>query len=187
MHGIVMKTLKDFVVEEYDAATWRAIQEEAGLGGKLYVPVSEYDDAEALALVGAASELSGEDEADLLYAFGRYIVEPLVETYGVHVERDWSGLDLLANVETYIHEALRAKRLSEFTPPALQAKRLEDDLAVVRYGSDRQLCMLGEGIIDGVGAYYGESYDITHETCQLDGDAHCDLVVRRVQVDAVAH
>jgi len=174
-----MKALKDFVVEEYDAETWRAIQEEAGVGGKLYVPVSEYDDGETLALVAAASELSGEDEADILYEFGRYIVGPLVETYGVHVEGDWTGLDLLANVETYIHEALRAKRLSEFTPPKLKASRVDEDVAVVRYGSDRQLCMLAEGIIDGVGAHYGESYDITHDTCQLDGDPHCDLVVRR--------
>ncbi|WP_435344632.1 heme NO-binding domain-containing protein [Haloarchaeobius sp. HRN-SO-5] len=179
-----MKSLKDFVVGEYDAATWRAIQEEAGLDGKIYVPVSEYDDEEAIALVGAASELSGEDEADLLYAFGRYIVEPLVQTYGVHVDREWSGLDLLANVETYIHEALRAKDLSEFTPPALQAKRIDGRTVVIRYGSDRELCKLAEGIIDGVGEHYGESYDIAHGTCQHVGDPHCDLVVRRTTLES---
>jgi predicted hydrocarbon binding protein len=183
MHGIVMKALKDFVVEEYDAGTWRAIQEEAGLGGKLYVPVSEYDDVEALALVGAASELSGEDQSDLLYAFGQYIVDPLVSTYGVHVDGEWTGLDLLANVETYIHEALRSKRLSEFTPPELQAERVDEDVAVVRYGSDRELCDLAEGIVDGVGAYYGEAYDVTHDTCMKQGDPHCDLVVRHVPVE----
>lgn len=166
MHGIVMKALKDFVVEEYDAATWRAIQREAGLGGKLYVPVSEYDDVEALALVGAASDLSGEDRSDLLYAFGRYIVEPLVETY--------------------VHEALRAKRLSEFAPPELRAKRVDDDVAVVRYGSDRELCDLAEGIVDGVGAYYRESYEVSHETCMNEGDPHCDLVVRRVPLEEAA-
>lgn len=186
MHGIVMKALKDFVVETYDAATWRAIQDEAEVGGKLYVPVSEYDDAEALALVDAASELSGEDAGDLLYAFGGYIVEPLVETYGVHVDGDWSGLDLLANVETYIHEALRAKRLSEFTPPELKAKRVEEDVAIIRYGSDRELCKLAEGIIDGVADHYGESYHVTHDSCQLDGDPHCDFVVRRGTPDIAA-
>jgi predicted hydrocarbon binding protein len=179
MHGIVMKSMKDFVVDTYDAGTWRAIQDEAGVGGKLYVPVSEYEDAEALALVAAASELSGEDQGDILYEFGRYVVEPLVGTYGVHVEGEWTGLDLLANVETYIHEALRAKRLSEFTPPELRAKRVDADTAVVRYGSDRQLCMLAEGIIDGVGEFYGEPYVIEHEHCQLEGDPHCDFVVTR--------
>lgn len=175
-----MKAMKDFVVEEYDASTWRAIQEEAGVGGKLYVPVSEYDDEEALALVAAASELSGVDQGDLLREFGKYIVGPLVETYGVHVEGEWTGLDLLANVETYIHEALRAKRLSEFTPPKLKASRVDENVAVVRYGSDRQLCALAEGIIEGVGDHYGERYEIRHDTCQLDGDPHCDLVVKRV-------
>lgn len=179
MHGIVMKALKDFVVETYDAGTWRAIQEAAGLGGKLYVPVSEYDDAEALALVDAAVELSGEDEDDLLYAFGGYIVEPLVQTYGVHVEGEWTGLDLLANVERYIHEALRAKQLSEFTPPELRAKRVDDETAIIRYGSERGLCMLAEGIIDGVADHYGESYHVTHDTCQATGDPHCDFIVRR--------
>ena len=179
MHGIVMKAMKDFVVETYDAATWRAIQEDAGLGGKLYVPVSEYDDAEALALVAAATERSERSEAELLYAFGGYIVAPVGETYGVHVEGEWTGLDLLANVETYIHEALRAKRLSEFTPPELRAMRVSEDTAVVRYGSDRELCMLAEGIIDGVADHYGESYEIRHAPCQLEGGDHCDFVVER--------
>ncbi|WP_440990092.1 heme NO-binding domain-containing protein [Haloarchaeobius baliensis] len=179
MHGIVPKSLKDFVVDRYDTETWRAIQEEAGVPGKLYVPVSEYTDEETLALVSAASALSGEDEADLLYEFGRYAVGPLVETYGVHVDGEWTGLDLLANTETYIHRALRAKQLSEFTPPKLQSKRLGEDAVVVRYGSDRQLCMLAEGIIDGVGEHYDEMYRVDHRTCQLEGDPHCDLVVRR--------
>jgi len=179
MHGIVLKSLKDFVVDTYDTETWRAIQAEAGVPGKLYVPVSEYTDEETLALVAAASELSGEDEADLLYEFGRYAVGPLVETYGVHVDGEWTGLDLLANTETYIHRALRAKQLSEFTPPKLQSKRLGEDAVVVRYGSDRGLCMLAEGIIDGVGEHYGELYRIDHRTCQLEGDPHCDLVVQR--------
>ncbi|MGM0590058.1 MAG: heme NO-binding domain-containing protein, partial [Halobacteriota archaeon] len=112
MHGIVLKQLKDFVVEQYDHEAWRTIQAEAGVDGAVYVPVTEYPDEDVLALVGAASELTGIETPDLLEAFGQFIVPPLVQTYGVHVDREWTGLDLIANVETYIHMALRAKQLS---------------------------------------------------------------------------
>ncbi|UPV73433.1 heme NO-binding domain-containing protein [Halorussus limi] len=179
MHGIVLKGLKDFVTAEYDREAWRAIQDEAGLGGKVYVPVTEYEDADALNLVDAAAEATGEDPPDLLDAFGRFLVPPLVETYGVHVEEDWTGLELIANVETYIHEALRGKQLSTYTPPALSAEWVGDETVKVTYASERELCSLAKGLLAGVGDYYDEQVEVTEPTCMHEGDDRCELVVTR--------
>ncbi|WP_276281346.1 heme NO-binding domain-containing protein [Halorussus caseinilyticus] len=179
MHGIVLKGLKDFVTAEYDREAWRAIQDAAGLGGEVYVPITEYDDADALALVEAASDVTGEDVSDLLDAFGRFLVPPLVETYGVHVEEDWTGLELVANVEAYIHEALRAKQLSTYTPPALASEWVGDDRVRVTYASDRELCSLAVGLLRGVESYYDAAFEIEERTCMHDGDDRCELVVRQ--------
>ncbi|WP_435179803.1 heme NO-binding domain-containing protein [Halorussus sp. AFM4] len=179
MHGIVLKGLKDFVTAEYDADAWRTVRDRAGLAGTVYVPVTEYDDADAMALVEAASAVTGEAVPDLLDAFGRFLVPPLVETYGVHVDEDWTGLDLVANVEAYIHEALRGKQLSTYMPPELAAERVGDDEVVVTYASDRELCPLAVGLLRGVGDYYGEPLAVDERTCMRDGDEACELVVRR--------
>lgn len=177
VHGIVLKGLKDFVTTEYDYDAWEAIQRGAGLEGQVYVPVTEYEDADVLGLVEAASEATGKAVPTLLDEFGRFLVPPLVETYGVHVDEDWTGLDLIANVETYIHEALRAKQLSTYTPPNLSSEWTSEDSVRVVYGSERQLCPLAKGLLRGVGDYYGEQFRIEEETCMLDGDGQCAIVV----------
>ena len=179
MHGIVLKGLKDFVVSEYDRETWQAIQHEAGVGGKVYVPLTEYDDADVLNLVGAAAEMTGKNVPTLLDEFGQFLVPPLVETYGVHVEAEWTGLELLANVEEYIHTALRSKQLSTYTPPNLESEWNGTDQVRITYGSERELCALAKGLIRGVGEYYGEPLTVQEPSCMLDGDEQCEILVSR--------
>jgi len=179
MHGIVLKGLKDFVVEQYDHETWRTLRRNAGIEMKMYVPVSEYPDEEVVALVETAVEMTGIEAPDLLAAFGEFLVPRLVETYGVHVEEDWTGLELIANVETYIHEALRAKNLSEFTPPELTSEWVDDDRVSITYASDREFCHLAKGLVRGIAEYYDEQLSLEEPVCMLEGGPHCELVVTR--------
>ncbi|WP_411967966.1 heme NO-binding domain-containing protein [Haloferax sp. YSSS75] len=177
MHGIVLNQLKDFVVQTYDRETWTTLQKEAGLPGRIYVPVSEYPDEDVLTLVETASELTDIPIPDLLEMFGEFLVPPLLETYGVHVDKDWSGLELIANVERYIHIALREKQISTYTPPELEAGWRDNETVSVVYDSEREMCHLARGIINGVGEHFDEPFEITEPSCMLDGDDHCELVV----------
>lgn len=177
MHGIIFKGLKDFVVETYDQETWNAICEAADVPRRLYLPVSNYPDEHLFALVEAAVELSGEPAPDLLQAFGQHLVGSLIRTYGIHVDENWTGLELIENAETYIHEALRAKNISEFHPPELETRRVDDATVAIEYGSDRQLCDVTMGLVRGIGEYYDEPLDVEELTCMHDGAPKCKLVV----------
>lgn len=179
MHGIVLKGLKDFVVEQYDHDTWVALQEEAGVPGRLYVPVSEYPDEDVLALVATASEMTETPVPDLLEAFGEFLVPQLLDTYGVHVDAAWTGLELVANVEQYIHMALRAKQVSSYTPPELESGWHDDETVSVVYQSERELCHLARGLINGIGDHQDEPLSVDEPRCMLDGDDCCELLVRR--------
>ncbi|KAB1186627.1 MULTISPECIES: heme NO-binding domain-containing protein [Haloferax] len=181
MHGIVLNQLKSFVVETYDRDTWATLQQEAGLPGKLYVPVTEYPDEDVLALVETASELTEIPIPDLLEAFGEFLVPPLLETYGVHVDKDWTGLELIANVERYIHIALRAKQVSTYTPPELESGWRDNNTVSLVYQSDRQLCHLARGIITGVGDHFDEPFEIEEPVCMHEGDEYCELLVRHAE------
>lgn len=179
MHGIILKGLKDFTVENYDEETWNRIQDEADVGRRLYVPVTEYPDEHVLALVAAASEVSGIAAEELMRAFGRFLVPMLVKFYGVHVDEDWDGLELVENVEDYIHMALRSKHISDFDPPAIDARRTGDDRVVVHYASERELCDVAIGILEGIGEFYDESYEISEQQCMHDGAPRCEITVAR--------
>lgn len=184
MHGIILTGLKTFVTESYDRDTWHSICDRADLARRMFVPVTTYPDELVYDIVGSAAAVSGEDAADLQRAFGRFIVPKLVSTYDVHIDDGWSGLDLIENVEEHIHKALRAKQGAEFEPPAIDARRIDEDSVVVRYGSDRELCGVAKGIIDGVGEHYGEPFAVSERDCMQNGARKCEIVVDRERTAA---
>lgn len=179
MHGVILYGLKQFVLDTYDEDAWGAIVEGADIDRQLFVPVTDYPDEYVVAIVEAAADLTGNSPATLQREFGRYVVPQLVETYGVHVDAEWTGLELVENVEAYIHEALRAKNLSEFAPPAIGAGRVGDGRVLVTYGSDREMCDVAKGILEGIADYYEESWTVTERTCMHDGDARCEILVEQ--------
>ena len=176
MHGILFKGLKDFVVEGYDEATWDRIRAEAGVDRRQYTPVTSYPDEELYALVEAAVAVSGREQSELLRAYGRFLVPTLLEMYGVFVDDAWIGAELVVNVETAIHRALRRGTSLEYDPPEITAERVDDDVVVVRYRSDRGLCDVGIGLLEGIGDYHDESIDAYERRCLHEGDSECLLV-----------
>lgn len=176
MRGVVHKGFKDFVGERFGEDAWQRIQEGSGNRFQLYLPVTEYPDELLYDQLEAAVELTGIDQSTLLYEFGQFLVAELIDVYGVFVDQDWTGLDLLVNVEAYIHEALRAKQ-GNYTPPEISSRQLDEQRVLVTYESDRGLCPLTEGIIVGVGDYYDEAFVVEERSCKHDGDPQCAFLV----------
>ena len=78
--------------------------------------IKTYPDETLLALVGAASELTGTPTPDLLRAFGEFLVPDLLKIYRQAIKPEWGILDMLENAEEKMHAAVRQK--DEFaTPP----------------------------------------------------------------------
>lgn len=177
VHGIVLRGFKEFVVGRSDRRTWRDLHEAAGLEPRLYVPLTEYPDETLASLIDAAADRAGADEAALLAAFGRALAPQLLSTFDVHVDEGWSALELIANVEEYIHEALRTKRVSEFAPPTLRSRRLDEERIAVAYESDRRLCPFARGILVGIGDDYDRSLRVGERRCVRDGASRCEFVV----------
>jgi len=176
MHGIIFTGLKEFVVDTYDKATWDQICDEAGLGDKRFLPLSAYPDEDLIALVDAAVATSGLEQSALLRTFGRSLVPRLVDMYGIYIDESWTGLELIENVEGTIHRALRGGDSLEYEPPNIAATRVDDDVAVISYGSSRGLCDVAKGLVDGIGEHYDESFDVYERQCLHDGAAACEIV-----------
>lgn len=174
-----MKGMKDFVVEKHDRETWMVLQREAGLPGRMYVPVTEYPDEDLLALLETASEMTETPIPDLLHAFGVFLIPHILETYDVHVSKEWSGLELIANVGEYIHTPLTEKHVSKYTPPELVSEWKDEDTVNLVYRSERELCHLARGLFDGISDYFDEEIDVEEPHCMHEGDDHCEFIVER--------
>src|SRR5262249_21516773 len=107
MHGMVFMELKKFVVAGLGPEAWNQLTTMAGTPGKVYLPSQVSDDAELSCLVATASEITGKPAAELVEAFGAFIVPSLLRRFGAHINPAWRTLDLLENTEETIHRVVR--------------------------------------------------------------------------------
>jgi hypothetical protein len=102
-----------------------------------------------VALVQAASTLTGIPVQDLLEAFGAALVPGLLRVYGSMVKKSWRTLDLVEHTEGVMHTVVR-RRMPGADPPPLSCARPSPSEVVVTYTSGRRLRSLARGIIRGI-------------------------------------
>lgn len=177
MHGIIHRSLKEYVEEKMTDGAWDRVLERAEIEPKLYLPVSHYPDEEIPAIVDAITDLTGHEVAAVQRDFGRYIADELLHTFRAHLREDWDMLDVLEHLDE-IYEQISAQN-EESDPPEVSADRIVEDTLILTYRSDRRLCDFGKGIVLGMADEYGESVTIEEERCLHDGDDACEITVTR--------
>ena len=175
MHGIIHAELKKYVETNHGPEAWRAILDKAGLGNKIYMAVSTYEDAEAVAIVRAASALTGVPPLEILEDFGLFIAPDLLGMYKSLIDPSWKTADLFVNVEDTIHTVVRMKNPGA-TPPNLKFKRVGPNELHFHYDSPRQMSSVAKGIMKGVADHYGEKLDIK-ERKNEDGSIDMRILV----------
>lgn len=177
MHGIIFGEMKKLVDKELGGDSWRELLKDAGLGAKVYMPVTEYPDEEAMALVNAIAKRTGMEQRAVLELFGEFIAPDLLSLYRHMVKPDWRTLELLQNTEETIHRVVRLRNPGA-RPPELRTDR-EGEEVLITYSSARRMCGVAVGIVRGLAAHYGETIEIKELSCMLEGAGACRLLVRR--------
>ena len=175
MHGLIFLELKKFV-ESLGEGTWDKLRQAAGLGDKVFLPIQEYADADAIALITSASQLIGKSTNEVLELFGEFIAPDLIKMYQALIDPAWRTLDLLEHTEETIHKVVRLQNPGA-KPPRLQVTRLSATEAILRYDSPRKMCALAKGIITGLAKYYQETVTTKDQKCMLRGDPACEINV----------
>ncbi len=185
MHGIFLTEFKKYVKATRGDAAWDAIRAKAGLDGRAYVPVQQYPDKEAAALVAAASAIDGAAATQILENYGRFIVADLLSLYRGLLRPDWRSLEVIEHAQEMID---RVKRLNGLAVglPELSVQRANPDRLLVRYESPRKLCNVGKGMLRGIGDYFGDELEVTEDACMLEGHPFCRVGVSVVAAVAAA-
>jgi hypothetical protein len=181
MHGFIFSELRKYADTKLGSGAWNRLLASAGLGTKLYLPIQEYPDSDAVALVGAAAQEAGASPIEVLEDFGYFLAPSLLGLYRTLVQPDWKTLDLLEHTEHTIHSVVRARNPGA-KPANLQAVRLAPDMVDLVYSSQRKLCPVAKGIIRGMAAHYGESITINETACMHEGADACRMEVRVAEV-----
>lgn len=176
MKGIIFNQLETMVTETLGLEAWDRILNETTLATKdaLFVGPHTYPDADLFALVGTASRITGTPAEALVRAFGRFLFPRLAASYPVFMKKDMSAKSFLMSVDRVIHVEVRKLDASTGLPTIEYEEPSPDRLTMI-YRSPRALCALAEGLIEGVGAHFGEAITIAQPTCLHRGADHCRI------------
>src|SRR5229473_7558096 len=130
MHGIIFAELRNYAETKHGNGTWNALLEQAKLENKVYMPIREYPDAEVVALVTAASSMTGLPVSALLEDFGEFLAPALLKMFGHLLLPEWKTIDVIDNTEGTIHTVVRVKNPGT-KPPDLQTVRRSKDEVVL--------------------------------------------------------
>ena len=182
MHGLIFVTWEKYLSERFGEKMLREYR--STLSEKTATPTPllashVYDDATLVAGVGVASQLSEVPADILLREYGRYFqMNGLTNHFCAYVVNQFqSGRDLLLAMSA-VHAQLHHVH-SGVTPPLFKYELPPDNPRglILLYNSERQLCPVLMGAIEGAADRYGEQAQIVEQTCMKRGDSACRFVV----------
>ena len=167
MHGLILTSFDRFVREEL-GLTPAPVE---------YALDTAYPDHEFARLVAQAAGAASVEPQELLRRFGRYAAAvEFLRLYPDYYAESGGTRRFLLGVEDRIHELVRSAIPGAY-PPHLRVVPLGAGGVVVTYTSERLLCSMLEGLIEGVAGYYGEQFAISHVECMRRGDIACAVFV----------
>ena len=173
MKGIVFNLLEAFVVENWGQETYESLLDGCPVDhGGVYVGPGTYPDVELFAIVKVACKKLDTPAPQVLRAFGAFALPKLIEHGGPLLDGIDDAQSLLSAVHDIIHVEVRKVMPGAKTPHFTYLEN-EPGRMVLEYRSDRKLCHFLEGLLDGLGTYYGETIEFEHATCMHDGAECC--------------
>lgn len=180
MKGVIFNLFEDFVVENFGAETYESVLENAALGqGDLYVGPGSYPDEDLLALIDHTVKQTGASMPEAIRAFGASMLPKLIESHPkLRVRtREMSAKDFLLCIDAVIHVEV-AKLLPGAKPPRLICTETGQATLDLLYRSERRLCLLIEGFLDGVEKYFNQSLEYSHSPCGAARGEDCLFSIR---------
>lgn len=175
MLGLVFTTLGDMIEENYGVAKWNRYVREAEIpdnGAFTYGAI--YPDTQMVRLIEVIESDLGVPRPELLRGYGRYMFGAIKNTYMDLITPYGTAKEFLQHVDSHIHTTVAQIHLHAATPLFEYIDTGENTLTMI-YRSERKMCYVAEGMIQGVCDHYDTKVDIAHTTCLLEGDDCCTL------------
>ncbi len=177
MKGMVFNIFSDLVTDSFGWETWdQLIEQTQPESEAIYTSGDVYPDEELVAYVTALSKITGASAPELIRAFGKYMMHKFK---GIHPEflEGQTAKSFLSSVHDVIHVEVK-KLHPDSLLPTFEFEDPADDKLVMIYTSQRKLCPLAEGLIDGVAEVFDQPIEISHPQCMHDGAESCRLELR---------
>ena len=173
MLGMVNHALQEMVTDRLGEAAWESIRAEAGVDDAVFVIMKQYPDELTYALAGCVARRLGVPLPDALRAFGHHWMSyaerqpwgKVMHSMGGSVRQLLPALDAL---HARIALAFPGVRMPHF-----RTEPQSDGSLLVHYMSERAgLAPFVLGVLEGIGAMYGEMIEVRQVEDRASGAEH---------------
>lgn len=181
MHGVIFTSLRDYLTSAHGAEVAHNVFADQ----PIFLLSESYDDELFTRLVERAAEVTDREVEEVVHDFGVFTaLTTFTRLYPAFFAIAYSTREFLLTVEARIHELVRAT-IPNAAPPQLRIDEHGDDGVRIAYSSQRRLCVLLRGLVQGTAQHYGEVATIDELTCMHRGDPACTFEVRFSRLDSV--
>jgi hypothetical protein len=176
MKGIVFNLLEEVISRHHGEETWEQLLQAAGDDG-VYTSLGSYSDERIAALVREASKALGIAPGDVLRWFGRQSMPLLAARYPAFFTGPANTRSFLLTLNDIIHPEVRKLYPGAYVP-VFDFDSSSPDVLFMGYQSDRKLCALAHGFIEGAADHYQEEASVEQPQCMHDGAPRCLFELR---------
>jgi len=177
MKGIINKGIQEMVENKYGEPAWEKVKSIAGCEEPFFAVSLDYPDEMTIALIKAASEVSGLPLETVMVEYGKFMVPNVLKKY-YPTYFQMAGLsprEFLLNMGR-VHEHVTRSVLGAL-PPKFDYEELPDGRLLMHYSSGRRLCAVLCGLILGVGILFGQQLEVRETACMYKGDNRCTMEI----------
>jgi len=186
MKGIIFNLLEDFLKENLGEERFEDLIEGCSLKTREpFVGPGSYPDEDLLAIVDRVVEVTGMTKAEALRAFGKFCIGSLARKYPLFFNRHHDAKAFIKTLNV-LHSLEVKKLYADAKPPEFVMEDPSPGRLIMRYTSERKLCLLVEGLIEGVAAHYGAPIRHRQRQCMLEGAPFCEYELEFAPAGVVA-
>jgi predicted hydrocarbon binding protein len=177
MKGVINKGIQELVLDKFGSEAWEKIKQSAGCSEPFFAASNDYPDEMSVALIQAASQVSGLPAEVVCIEFGKYWVNHTgKDTYPSYYTMAGTNARQFLLSMGKVHEHVTRSILNA-SPPGLEYEELPDGKLLMHYRSSRRLCAVLRGLILGVGEHFDEKLDVKELRCFHKGADRCTMEV----------
>ena len=171
MHGVLLVAYRRFLADRFGAK----LASDVFVRNKNVVARQTYPDEAFAGLIDRAASLARREPDGLLREFGISLISTFHEMYPSYFPPEGAKRFLLG-LDTIAHARIK-DLLPGSAPPKLDVTDMSGGRIKMVYHSDRKLCALLAGMLDGVGSHYQTPVRHYQESCVKNGAPQCVFMI----------
>jgi heme-NO-binding protein len=178
VQGVTFDLMRHYAVAELGETGWAMIMKGLGRSDREYEIGESYPDEEFAQIAGLLAQAMKKPMPYVLEAFGEAMVLEMIRVYGFLVDRRWSYIDFLLNMQPLLESAFRLDAPGASPTQKIRVQRVGPQEVSIVYESNLRACGIVRGVCRGAASHYEVMAAISDEKCVLRGDPACVIAVR---------